>query len=430
MKILVTGATGFVGSLVTCKLLEAGLQVVCAVKNTELAKGQFPQAEIVYCDFYTDHHVEDWLPKLAAIDVVINCVGIFYNKNKEVLWDVHFRTPKALFQACEQTGVKRIIHLSALGIEDYDTAYAKSKLAAETFLKNESAVPFFILKPSFIYGAEAKGGMVLLRSLAVFPGFIPLPANGTQYFQPIYVHDLVNIMLVLLDKPFAQSKSIACVSEKPMSLKEILNHLALWLGRTKCYFLPIPAFFLNLGGFLGNLFKNPLINSDAVQMLLKGNKASPQQVQDLENITGIKPLGFEKGLQRFSSTEQDKWYAKLFLLQPLLRLSLAFMWLFSAIVSAIFFKEESYQLLSTVNIPAYWQAYFLYGACCINFFIGLSLLFNLKIKSNCIIQIFVIIFYTLIITLFIPFYWLEPFGPIVKNIPILVSILILYAMEP
>lgn len=430
MKVLVTGATGFVGSWLVKKLIETGFSVVCAVKNTALAKIEFPQAEVIPCNFTRDREISHWVPRLQGIDVVINCVGLFYHKNKEMLWDVHYRTPIALFKAAEEAGVKRIIHISALGIENYNTAYAQSKKAAEDYLINQVKAPYFIVKPSFIYGPGSRGGMTLLKSLAAFPGLIPLPGKGKQQFQPIFIKDLVDAIISLVSVRSTISSSFAFVSDKPISIKEIVFTLSNWLGFRKKSFLPIPPFLLDWGAALGSLFSSPLLNKEAIEMMNKGNKATKNQVLAFQEQTGVKPKTFKEGINYFPSTEADKWQAKLFFLHPLLRFSLAFMWIMAAMTSAFFFKDNSYQLLTAVGVPTTYQAVTLYSAVLLNLIIGLTLFLGLKIKLNCLIQIAVIVLYTLIITVFIPFYWLEPFGPVVKNIPILVSILILYSLEP
>ncbi|TAL64471.1 MAG: NAD-dependent epimerase/dehydratase family protein, partial [Legionella sp.] len=138
MTILILGATGFVGSKVTQLLLKEGHRVVCASRDVATTQAKFPQAEVIYCDFLHDMHSKVWLSRLAGIDVIINCVGIFYHRDQQLIWDVHLHTPQALYKAAEQTQVKYIIHLSALNIEHYHNNYAQSKLAIENVLRHTS----------------------------------------------------------------------------------------------------------------------------------------------------------------------------------------------------------------------------------------------------------------------------------------------------
>ncbi len=130
------------------------------------------------------------------------------------------------------------------------------------------------------------------------------------------------------------------------------------------------------------------------------------------------------------TNQQERGGLKLQTLRSLLRLSLAFMWFASAVVSAFLYpKISSYWLLHLVGIPVKWYTICLYGASFIHFMVGLSLLFNYKIKVNCVIQLGVIVLYTGVLSVVLPSLWLEPFGPLVKNIPIIVSIGLLYCLE-
>lgn len=97
MNILVTGATGFIASQIVTDLLAAGHSVTCCVRNMPYAKNLFPTSTILSCDFIHDTTSDHWTKRLENIDVVINCVGIFYHPNKKIIWAIHYDTPRALF---------------------------------------------------------------------------------------------------------------------------------------------------------------------------------------------------------------------------------------------------------------------------------------------------------------------------------------------
>src|SRR5690242_19977506 len=127
MNVLVSGASGFIASQIVTDLIAAGHSVICCVRNTEYAKNLFPSATIISCDFINDTHREIWLDRLKNIDIVINSVGILYHPSKKIIWAIHHDTPRALFDACVQMHIKKIIQISALGVDKSDVEYAKSK---------------------------------------------------------------------------------------------------------------------------------------------------------------------------------------------------------------------------------------------------------------------------------------------------------------
>jgi uncharacterized protein YbjT (DUF2867 family) len=424
VNILILGATGFVGSWLTTRLLSTEHHIICGVQDVGAAKSQFPNATILKCNFLTDVHMEDWLETLNGVDVVINCVGIFH-ASKEVMWNLHYHTPKALFDAANRLEITKIIHLSALGIETYDTQYAQSKLAAENYLAS-LPIQYFILKPSMIYGPGARGGMELMTSLASLPGFIPLPGRGKQELQPIHIEDYVEAIVYLVETTNTHSLILSAVSPEIITLHNLLKTLRRWLGFGAAQFIKIPLGVIKWVCKLGNLSSGSLINTSALVMLEQHNTTTRKRALEFQEITGVKPLNFKDGLHRVPSSPSDRWHARLYTLFPLLRFSLAFMWIFSALSSAFFSTKMSYDLLAAAHISPAVQSYALYTASFLNFMIGFALIFNYKTKLNCLLQIAVIFTYTTIISLFMPVFWIEPFGPIVKNIPILVAIVMLF----
>src|SRR3990167_2873495 len=162
MNILVTGASGFIASQVVTDLITAGHSVTCCVRNTSYTKNLFPTAKILSCDFINDTTSDHWINRLNNIDVVINCVGILYHPNKKIIWAIHYDTPRALFDACVKVGIKKIIQISALGVDKSDVDYAKSKKAADDYLQT-LPISSIILRPSLVYGRGSYGGTSLFR---------------------------------------------------------------------------------------------------------------------------------------------------------------------------------------------------------------------------------------------------------------------------
>lgn len=134
MNVLITGASGFIASQVVTDLIAARHSVTCCVRDASYTKNLFPTTTILPCNFINDTIIDAWITRLKNIDVVINCVGILYHPSEKIMWAIHYDTPRALFDACVEMGIKKIIQISALGIDQLDMPYAKSKKAADDYL--------------------------------------------------------------------------------------------------------------------------------------------------------------------------------------------------------------------------------------------------------------------------------------------------------
>jgi len=107
--------------------------------------------------------------------------------------------------------------------------------------------------------------------------------------------------------------------------------------------------------------------------------------------------------------------------------SLAFLWVFTGITSTCFSLEVGYEILASASITGLMADVSVYAGGALDIVIGLWLLTSIKIRLCCIIQVTVIIVYTVLLTFIDPSFWLHPFGPITKNIPIIVLIGYVYA---
>ena len=117
---------------------------------------------------------EVWQPLLEGIDAVVNCVGVLQDGLRDDVRRVQLDGTKALFDGCVRAGVKRVIHISAIGAEpDGPSAFSRSKAGAEAYLK-ELPLDWVILRPALVLGPAAYGGTAMLRGIAAFPGVVPV----------------------------------------------------------------------------------------------------------------------------------------------------------------------------------------------------------------------------------------------------------------
>ncbi|MBY0378290.1 MAG: SDR family oxidoreductase, partial [Gammaproteobacteria bacterium] len=285
-----------------------------------------------------------------------------------------------------------------------------------------------IIRPSLVFGAGSYGGSSLFRGLAGLPFIIPLPGNAQQKLQPIHIEDLAKIVSASI--PTSGKVIIPAVGSEQLSLQRILNLTREWLGFKKAINFKVPLPLIKAVALLGNFFRRTPINSTSVGMMQIDNVAKEEELKQLHALIPFQPRGFEKALFSQPSQVQDRWHARLYFLKPLARYGTAFLWIWTAVVSLFFYpKTESYALLSQMGITPFFQPLLLYAGALLDGVLGFSLLFCYRLRLTASLQIGLMLLYSLLITLWLPIYWLEPFAPIAKNIPIIVLTLVIIALE-
>ena len=199
MRILLTGASGFIGQHLLHALLAEGHDVVCAVRHPE-RRGTLPdhpRLTTIQADFANDTDKSTWLARLSGVEAVVNTVGIFRERGTQTFANLHTLAPCALFAACaESDDVYMVVQLSALGADEQaDTAYHLSKKAADDYLAT-LPIRAVIVQPSLVYGADGASARVF-KAMASLPFALRL-GDAPQLVQPIHVDDVVAAIVTLL----------------------------------------------------------------------------------------------------------------------------------------------------------------------------------------------------------------------------------------
>lgn len=322
MRVLVTGANGFIGAHVVSALAEAGFGVVRAVRSPP--RHGLPSSDIrnVAVDFNADILPAAWMPRLAGVDAVVNCAGILQRRRGQDMKAIHVDAPVALFQACESTGIRRVIQVSAMGT-GAGTEFARTKHACEQRL-SALDLDWIILKPSLVYAEGSYGGTSLVRGLAGLPGCVPLIGDGCQVFRPIHARDLADGVVSLLMQPDIRQVTLEPAGPQELTLQEILQCYRHWLGFGEARFMPVPLQLVRLVARLGDWFGSGPVNSTALRQLEYGNSTASNEFTE---ATGLAPAPLSQWLARFPSRVQDRWHARLYWLVPWIRMTLGAIWL-------------------------------------------------------------------------------------------------------
>lgn len=274
MKILICGATGFVGRHLTRTLRAAGHRVVRAVRTPS-------HADDIAVDFRNDTHQQVWLPRLQGIDAVVNAVGVLRDSSSNPMQKLHTDTPLALFSACVEAGVTRIVHLSALGIDSgVDVPYFTTRLLTEQALR---ALPvqlrWLCLRPSVIYGADGASAQ-MFKKLARLPIQF-LPMGGVQELQPVHIDDLCSAVSRWLTATEARSQVVAAVGAEPTTMRGMLDSYREQLQYRPALHLSMPRPLVRVVARLGDLIPAAPLCSDTYAMLAAGNTASASEFATL-----------------------------------------------------------------------------------------------------------------------------------------------------
>ncbi len=443
MRILICGASGFIGRHLSRTLQEAGHQVWHGARAPE---GPFA----VPMDFAHDLDSTIWRARVRGMDVVINAVGILGGSADDFA-RMHTRAPAALFEACRQVGVKRFVQISALANGTTLPPFLASKHAfdahilaaaeavAEAAAEAEAPAPHsLIVRPSLVVGIDGSSSQ-WFRSLASLP-LLVLPGRGEQLIQPVHVKDLCCAIRHWIEQAQSGSRIIDAVGPKPISYRSMLMRYRSEMGLPAAPCLPLPMALLQGSATL----LRPLL--PLASRLTGGNKARPGLLQAALGADNLAMLNanntadstpFARLLGR---AQQAHWFAGLpaDLLRhsaiaawanPLQRLALAMLWWITALVSGWLYPQEgSLALLAPLHLSHGLALLCLYGASLLDFGFGVATLLWPS-RRLWWWQILLILGYTAIISLTLPDFWLHPFGPISKNLPILTLLLMLLAQE-
>src|ERR1051326_1082029 len=156
MRVMVVGASGLIGSAVCARLAARG-DTILAVVHPPTDLGLIP-AGTLEIDMTGATDPADWVPHLTGVDAVVNCAGVLQDSRRDSTRGVHAAGAAALFRACERAGVRRVVHLSAVGVDRATpTEFSRTKLAGDQALM-ERDLDWVILRPSVVIGRGAPRG--------------------------------------------------------------------------------------------------------------------------------------------------------------------------------------------------------------------------------------------------------------------------------
>ncbi|BAC91576.1 complex I NDUFA9 subunit family protein [Gloeobacter violaceus] len=269
--ILLTGATGFIGSHTARTLRERGLSVRALVRSgADTSALKALEVDLVV------GHLDDKASLVRActgVDAIVHLVGIIRELPPTVTFErIHVEGTRNLLAAATEAGVRKFVYISAIGSRpDAIARYHQTKWATEALVRS-SGLTWVILRPSVVFGPGDEFINLLANDLVRKPPFIPVIGPGTNKLQPLWVKDLAEVIARCTTSSSFDGRILEVGGPEQLSLHEILALLARHL-RVRKPFVSIPIALVQPAVALGSAIAPQLlpITADQLTMLQEDN---------------------------------------------------------------------------------------------------------------------------------------------------------------
>ncbi len=427
MKVLVLGGYGLIGSAVVDRLLADGHDVSALGRTVGEAAGKRPAVRWFAADMARLSRRDDWLPLLIDVEAVVNAAGALQDGPRDCLEAVHRDSVVALVAACEQLGVRRFVQISAVGVlSASNAAFFRTKAEGDAAVSS-SSLAWTILRPGLVIAQNAYGGTALLRALSAFPVFIPA-VMAEAPLQTVAAKDVARAVSLALAGSLPPHLTADLVEEKSRSLADILQAFRNWLGLPKAKVVPMPVFvgrLMSLAadalGFMG--WRSPL-RSTAFSSLAGGVIGDPGPWR---TASGLSPQPLEITLAQMPATVQERWFARLWLLKPVILGCLSLFWIFSGIVG-LWKSDEAGQILVSHGVADGFANVTVLAGGIADIMAGAAVLVRSTARMGLLAMAAIMCVYLAGSAVLTPDLWLDPLGPLVKTLPALCLVFVALAI--
>lgn len=294
--LLITGATGYIGRHLVKRLVEQGERPRCLVRDPGKATRILPVAAIEIAQGDTTQPAS-LSSALSGVDTIVHAAFITADRKQSAgnnYEKTNVQGTANLIQAAQQSGIKRIIEISGLGTKPAKPgSYMQGRYLAEKMLK-ESGLDWTIIQPSVLFGKDApfiKGLTDLIRTSPV----VPLIGGGKIMFQPIYVEDVVSVILKMLQEPERTNRKTYIIGgPEYYSFAQVIDILlrAMHKSRIKA---PAPLPLVGVGAaVMEAVFPKPPLTKAAITLFSFDNTTD---LNSVERDFGFTPMSFARYME-------------------------------------------------------------------------------------------------------------------------------------
>lgn len=269
--ITIFGGSGFIGRHLIRKLAKQGARVRAAVRNPNLAGYLKPMGDIgqivpVQANIRYESSV---VRAVRGADTVINLVGILHESGPQKFAAVQAQGAGLIARAAWDAGVRKLVHVSAIGADaNSRSQYAQSKAAGEALVR-ESFPGATILRPSIVFGPE-DDFFNRFAALARLLPVLPLIGGGRTRFQPVYVGDVADAIVNAINDPRSDANTYELGGPHIYTFRQLLE-LVLAETQRRRLLLPAPFWLARLQAAVLQLLPSPLLTVDQVRLLETDN---------------------------------------------------------------------------------------------------------------------------------------------------------------
>ncbi len=301
--VLLLGGTGFVGTHIANRLTRLGYRVRALTRSRVHGRTlwMMPSVDLIEADIHDPAVLET---PLRDCEAVINLVGILNERGDDgtEFQHVHAELPRKLIQACDKTGIRRLLHMSALNADAQTGAshYLQSKGEAENIIREagKAGLQFSIFRPSVIFGPEDSFFNRFARLLRLAPYFFPLTCPFAR-FAPVYVGDVAQAFVTALEIPAAAGASYELCGPRRYLLLDLVQYTAELIG-VRRRIVPLPDETSHrLAGWMervpGKPFSLDNYRSLQVDSVCRGDKGLQQLNIEPTSLESVVPRYLGKG---------------------------------------------------------------------------------------------------------------------------------------
>ena len=272
--VTVFGGSGFLGRHLVQVLARRGYRVRVAVRRPNMALYLRPLGDVGQVTPFPAN-IRDERSIAAAVDgaaAVINLVGIMQEGGTQRFETLQATAPGAIGRLSAAEGVARVVQMSAIGAdENSESVYAQTKGLGEKAVL-ESFPAATIVRPSIVFGPEDDFFNRFARMAAIAPA-LPLIGGGHTRFQPVYVKDVAEAMVRMIEDPATAGKTYELGGPEVHSFKELMQIMLKIVGRRRLL-LPVPFSVAGAMGLIAQLVPGAPLTADQVRLLREDNIVS------------------------------------------------------------------------------------------------------------------------------------------------------------